>query len=138
MVAGLFLATVSSTNLTAQEVKVKSEMKETKKYVCPHHPDQLSDKPGKCTVCGMDLVEMKSVKYACPHHPDKMSDKPGKCECGMDLVEVKDMKMNHEKMKMNGDPKKLDMGKMKEDSKKMKMEMKDSKMDSSKMMKEKM
>lgn len=26
-------------------------------YVCPMHPDVTSDKPGKCSKCGMDLKE---------------------------------------------------------------------------------
>jgi hypothetical protein len=31
-------------------------------YVCPMHPEETSDKPGKCPKCGMDLVkkEMKA------------------------------------------------------------------------------
>jgi len=29
------------------------------KYTCPMHPDVISDKPGKCPNCGMDLVEKK-------------------------------------------------------------------------------
>ena len=28
-------------------------------YVCPMHPEETSDKPGKCPKCGMDL-EVKS------------------------------------------------------------------------------
>lgn len=24
-------------------------------YQCPMHPEQMSDKPGKCAICGMDL-----------------------------------------------------------------------------------
>ena len=24
-------------------------------YVCPMHPEEKSDKPGKCSKCGMDL-----------------------------------------------------------------------------------
>jgi len=28
-------------------------------YVCPMHPEETSDKPGKCPKCGMDL-ELKS------------------------------------------------------------------------------
>src|SRR5664280_2133212 len=27
-------------------------------YKCPMHPDVTSDKPGKCSVCGMNLVQV--------------------------------------------------------------------------------
>ena len=30
-------------------------------YTCPMHPEVISDKPGKCPQCGMDL-ELKSEK----------------------------------------------------------------------------
>ncbi len=30
-----------------------------KLYTCPMHPGVVSDKPGKCPKCGMDLVEKK-------------------------------------------------------------------------------
>jgi len=55
------------------------------------HPEVISDKPGKCPKCGMDLVKKKVDKiYTCSMHPDVVSDKPGKCpKCGMDLVEKK-------------------------------------------------
>ncbi|MHC4084667.1 MAG: heavy metal-binding domain-containing protein [Planctomycetota bacterium] len=33
---------------------------ETKKWVCPMHPDITADKPSKCSKCGMDLVELKA------------------------------------------------------------------------------
>ena len=32
----------------------------TKKYTCTMHPEVVSNKPGKCPKCGMDLVLMKS------------------------------------------------------------------------------
>lgn len=35
----------------AKESPAKSE------YVCPMHPDVKSDKPGKCSKCGMNLVK---------------------------------------------------------------------------------
>jgi hypothetical protein len=59
-------------------------------YTCSMHPEVVSDKPGKCTKCGMDLVkkEVQTVKviYTYPMHKDVVSDKPGKCpKCGMKL-----------------------------------------------------
>lgn len=77
-------------------------------YLCPMHPQITSDKPGSCSICGMDLVlkqQEDSVSkskiaakadssekplYLCPMHPQITSDKPGSCPiCGMDLVEKK-------------------------------------------------
>ncbi len=64
------------------------------KYQCPMHPEVISDKPGKCPKCGMDLKltkqrESRPVKkqYTCTMHPEVVKDTPGKCpKCGMDLV----------------------------------------------------
>ena len=57
------------------------------------HSEITSDKPGKCSKCGMDLkasaakTSHDAMKmYSCPMHSDVTSDKPGKCsKCGMDL-----------------------------------------------------
>ena len=52
----------------------------TSVYKCPMHPDQVSDKPGKCPKCGMMMVkEGQKMAYSCPMHPDVMMDQPGKC-----------------------------------------------------------
>ena len=32
------------------------------KWTCPMHPEIISDKPGECPKCGMDLVPLKSEK----------------------------------------------------------------------------
>ena len=65
-------------------------------YYCGMHPDVVSDEPGKCPTCGMELLEKKieaKKSYVCPMHPEITSNKPGKCsKCGMDLVEKKPAK----------------------------------------------
>ena len=66
-------------------------------YSCPMHLDVTSDKPGKCSKCGMDLKEKEktTVVYACPMkcEGDKTYDKAGKCPvCGMNLKEKKSEK----------------------------------------------
>lgn len=33
-------------------------------YVCPMHPDVTSDRPGKCPICGMDLVKAAPHEHA--------------------------------------------------------------------------
>ncbi len=39
--------------------EMKSNMNHMAMYVCPMHPEVTSDKPGKCSKCGMDMVEKK-------------------------------------------------------------------------------
>ena len=34
-------------------------MAATKTYTCSMHPEVISDKPGKCPKCGMELIEKK-------------------------------------------------------------------------------
>ena len=116
MAAGLFLASTQTNYLGAQTTKAKPGMAQTTKYACPHHPDKISDKPGKCE-CGMDLVELK-VQDKEPVM--KSSDK------------------NKKEMKMNGDMKKIDKAKMMPKSKDMKPMDKMMKKDSMEMMKDKM
>ena len=114
MAAGLFLATIQTNNLSAQTTKAKPGMVQTTKYACPHHPDKISDKPGKCD-CGMDLVELKSIgKEPMMKSPDK------------------------KEMKMNGDMKNMDKSKMMPKSKDLKPMDKMMKKDSAEMMKDKM
>jgi len=65
-------------------------------YSCSMHPEVTSDKPGKCSKCGMDLKASTktTTAYVCPMHPDVTSEKPGKCtKCGMDLVKAKEKTM---------------------------------------------
>ena len=61
-------------------------------YTCPMHPEVVSDQPGSCPKCGMNLeplmpkpTETKTI-YTCPMHPEIEQDHPGQCpKCGMTL-----------------------------------------------------
>lgn len=77
--------------------------REEAKFICPMHPSVLSEHPGSCPICGMDLVPISSGmqapmgaagatgpgRYWCPMHPDVWSD-DGEAVCskcgGMKLV----------------------------------------------------
>jgi hypothetical protein len=114
LIAGLAFASFGTNNLYGQAPMSKMAMKDsTMKYTCPHHPDVLSDKPGKCA-CGMDLVAAKGK--------DEMTKKPKMMK--EDMMETsKDMKKDNKKMmKENKMDAPMDM---KENKKKM---MKDSTM----------
>lgn len=68
-------------------------------YVCPMHPSVVSDEPGDCPICGMQLVEKTSsasteneeqeiLYYRHPHDPQVTSPTPAKDEMGMDFIPV--------------------------------------------------
>ncbi len=95
MIAALTILSVSlfaQTNAKSKKAKTKAKT-EAVQYTCPMHPEVISNKPGKCPKCGMNLVKVKSkttaqkMVYTCPMHPDVISDKLGSCpKCGMTLV----------------------------------------------------
>jgi RND family efflux transporter MFP subunit len=93
---------VSSAAPPAPAAKTERQIKA---YHCPMHPEVVSDKPGKCPKCGMDLTPIyeeapaaapaagvkkeRQIKYwVSPMDPGYVRDKPGKAPCGMDLVPV--------------------------------------------------
>jgi Cu(I)/Ag(I) efflux system membrane fusion protein len=61
-IAGFFVALVLVTTIYFITGNFKrTEVQETKKvlkYHCPMHPSYISDQPGKCRICGMDLVRI--------------------------------------------------------------------------------
>ncbi len=65
-------------------------------YQCPMHPQVTAKEPGRCPICGMDLVEVRAAQpgagdplyYRHPHDPLVTSPTPRKDEMGMDFVPV--------------------------------------------------
>lgn len=54
----LFLAACSSSEKPAAAgTDTISTQKTASTYICPMHPEIMSDKPGICSICKMDLVE---------------------------------------------------------------------------------
>lgn len=68
--------------------------KGTDVFYCPMHceGEKTYTKAGDCPVCGMALLEERSMassdtQFTCPMHPEIITDEPGSCPiCGMDLV----------------------------------------------------
>ena len=67
----LFMTTQS---LFSQNDSIKTQSVDSVIYTCPMHPEILSDKPGKCPKCGMELVQKSSSSehkmnmMMCPMH----------------------------------------------------------------------
>jgi len=75
------------------------------KYTCGMHPMIITDAPGACPICGMDLVPLKAgtgggggepkatgerkIKYwQAPMDPTYIRNEPGKSPMGMDLIPI--------------------------------------------------
>lgn len=76
-----------------QQVGMEQTKAKAGHYTCPMHPEVISDTPGKCPKCGMNLEQIPTPaqpgQYTCPMHPEIISDSPGKCsKCGMNLEQV--------------------------------------------------
>lgn len=68
-------------------------------YTCGMHPEIISDEPGLCPICEMQLTPIKSsnqkisgegkiLYWRAPMDPNEIYDAPGKSKMGMDLVPV--------------------------------------------------
>jgi len=77
-----------------KHVEVETPVDGNGVFYCPMHceGEKTYGKAGDCPVCGMDLVEersitSKSTQFTCPMHPEIIKDESGSCPiCGMDLV----------------------------------------------------
>lgn len=79
-----------------------SELTESEQlYTCGMHPEIISDEPGTCPICEMDLTpikegnssnassgERKILYWRAPMDPNEIYDEPGQSKMGMDLVPV--------------------------------------------------
>lgn len=105
------LFTIASVQLTFAQSNKSDRIKDSSNtkivsYTCPMHPEEASDKPGKCSKCGMalnlskkELMKAGAVKYVCTMHPEVSSEQPGKCsKCGMTLNLSKKEQMKMEVM----------------------------------------
>ena len=85
--------TVQAQSNKSDRVKGQANSIVAVQYACSMHPDVTSDKPGKCSKCGMDLnlskkeqLKLENVKYSCTMHPEVISYENGKCpKCGKNL-----------------------------------------------------
>lgn len=96
--------TVFAQDTTKHKMGIQKHKMMNMKYCCPMHNEIMSDQPGKCSKCGMDMKKME-MAYCCPKHHEVMSDKPGKCpKCGTALNLSPKEKMKMEVMKMYSCP----------------------------------
>ena len=85
----LFISGEQSSNNLSEEKQL---------YTCGMHPEIISDEPGLCPICEMQLVpikknhkqngERKILYWRAPMDPNEIYDASGKSKMGMDLVPV--------------------------------------------------
>ena len=101
-----FKGLVSTTPRAASTAAVEKSPEDSGEeiWTCSMHPQIRWPEPGKCPLCGMDLIQAagtsqpkaakktkKEPKYACSMFCVPPMPRPGKCPiCGMKMVEVED------------------------------------------------
>ncbi len=87
---GFAFVSLETSKMFSLTMQNTTNMKDTTvKYTCPHHPDVVSNKPGKCT-CGADLVMVKnSGKMSKSHKMKKDGMKKGSKGMMKEKMEMK-------------------------------------------------
>ena len=62
----LVFACESKTSSEKTEEKMETKMEAGVQYTCPMHPEVITDKPGSCPKCGMDLVKKTTSEMDSP------------------------------------------------------------------------
>lgn len=83
------------------EEPLMGDVADTSQYTCGMHPWIVTEEPGSCPICGMDLTPIRDKKtgaddsgerqiayWRAPMDPMEIYDEPGKSKMGMDLVPV--------------------------------------------------
>jgi uncharacterized protein len=63
-----FLRTGGPAMLRAMNASGPSATAPAESYICPMHPEIVRDRPGRCPLCGMDLVPVAEEGSEEPHH----------------------------------------------------------------------
>ena len=71
---------------TATDKAVSVEQAQASSYVCPMHPAVTSDKPGTCTVCGMELVAKAADETGTEQQSTNAQTAPEKIKAAKRLI----------------------------------------------------
>ena len=87
--AALLLALSLGSELVAQRAPTPEALPPVS-YTCPHHPDVVESRAGKCPLCGIALAPVRlDAEWMCPVHAVVHQNEPGACRlCRRALVPV--------------------------------------------------